>query len=52
MVDVYRYGQQMQDLIDEMLKLDPKARPETVNLMAHPDVFPTLYILGTDLGCI
>lgn len=52
LVDVYKYGQQMQDLINEMLNLDPAARPNTTKLMANPDIFPTLYILGTDLGCL
>lgn len=42
----------MQEIIDIMLQINPDDRPNTKKLMALPDVFPTLYTLGTHLGCI
>lgn len=51
-IDAYRYGQQLQSLIDDLLGHDPNQRPDTLMLMAHPDVFPTLHTVGVDLGCI
>lgn len=42
----------MQDIINNMLSMDPADRPTAVKLMAHPEIFPTLYILGADLGCL
>lgn len=46
------YGRQMQEIIDMMLNVDPEKRPNTQCLMSHADIFPTLYYLGTNLGCL
>ncbi|KAJ8980557.1 hypothetical protein NQ317_001064 [Molorchus minor] len=51
-VNTKRYGQQMQEIIELMLELNPDKRPDTKKLMALPDIFPTLYCLGTNLGNI
>lgn len=51
-IDAYKYGQQMQNIIDDLLNLNPTLRPDTLELMAYPDVFPTLHVLTVDLGCI
>nr|XP_023014841.1 serine/threonine-protein kinase Nek5-like [Leptinotarsa decemlineata] len=46
------YGKQMQEIIDMMLQPRPEDRPDTLALMTHPDIFPSLYYLGSYLGCI
>ncbi|CAH0555505.1 unnamed protein product [Brassicogethes aeneus] len=46
------YGDEMQDLITMMLQVNPDHRPDTKALMCHPDIFPTLYLLGVNLGCL
>lgn len=46
------YGKQMQEIIDMMLNGDPEKRPNTQCLLTHGDIFPTLFYLGTSLGCI
>ncbi|KAL3287629.1 hypothetical protein HHI36_002098 [Cryptolaemus montrouzieri] len=51
-VDIPRYGQQMQEIISSVMKLNPADRPDTKTLMCYPDIFPTMYVLGTTLGCI
>ncbi|RZC40851.1 serine/threonine-protein kinase Nek8 [Asbolus verrucosus] len=51
-VDVDFYGVQMQQIIELMLQIDPNDRPDTLKLMTLPDVFPSLYVLGANLGCI
>lgn len=51
-IDAYKYGQQMQNIINDLLNLNPTLRPSTLELMAYPDIFPTLHIIGVDLGCV
>lgn len=51
-IDAYRYGQQMQNIINDLLNLNPTLRPDTIKLMAYQDIFPTLHIVGVNLGCI
>lgn len=51
-VNIIKYGSQIQEIIMSTMRLEPSARPNTKELMCYPDVFPTLYILGTHLGCI
>ncbi|KAJ8969961.1 hypothetical protein NQ314_001484 [Rhamnusium bicolor] len=51
-VNTKKYGQQMQEIIDMMLQLNPEDRPTTKELITLPDIFPTLYVLGASLGCI
>lgn len=52
MIDVQFYGVQMQEMIELMLQIDPNDRPDTAKLMCLCDVFPSLHVLGTNLGCI
>lgn len=52
MIDDKRFGEQIQELIDMMLQIKPENRPDTAQLMSYPDIFPTLYVLGTNLGCL
>ncbi|KAJ3642780.1 hypothetical protein Zmor_025535 [Zophobas morio] len=51
-IDVHFYGVQMQQMIEIMLQIDPNDRPDTMKLMTLSDVFPSLHVLGTNLGCI
>ncbi|CAH1155852.1 unnamed protein product [Phaedon cochleariae] len=51
-VNTVIYGKQMQEIIDMMMHSDPEKRPDTTALMTHPDICPTLYYLGSCLGCI
>lgn len=52
MIDVNYYGIQMQQIIELMLQIEPNDRPDTAALMSLSDVFPSLHVLGTHLGCI
>ncbi|KAG5876755.1 hypothetical protein JTB14_001231 [Gonioctena quinquepunctata] len=51
-VNTKMYGKQMQEIIDMMLQPNPEDRPDTISLMANPDIFPSLYYLGCCLACI
>ncbi|XP_050314205.1 serine/threonine-protein kinase nekl-2-like [Anthonomus grandis grandis] len=51
-VDTKRYGHQMQKLLDLLMKTDPSQRPDTKSIMSLNDIFPSLYCLYFDLGCI
>ncbi|KAK9881684.1 hypothetical protein WA026_017200 [Henosepilachna vigintioctopunctata] len=51
-INIFKYGQQMQEIINNVMKLDPAERPDTKTLMCYPDIFPSMYVLGTTLGCI
>ncbi|KAH1007883.1 serine/threonine-protein kinase Nek8 [Dendroctonus ponderosae] len=46
------YGKQMQELLYLLLKPDPTQRPDTLMIMTLGDVFPSLYCLSLNLGCI
>jgi len=52
LINVKRYGKQMQELLTLLLKVDPTLRPDTKTLMSLGDVFPSLYCLSVNLGCI
>ncbi|XP_044755389.1 serine/threonine-protein kinase Nek8-like [Coccinella septempunctata] len=51
-VDILTYGSQIQEIIKSTMKLNPEERPDTKTLMCYPDIFPSMYVLGTTLGCI
>ncbi|XP_066246360.1 serine/threonine-protein kinase Nek8-like [Euwallacea similis] len=47
-----KYGKQMQELLNLLMKPDPAERPDTTALLALADIFPTLYAQILNLGCI
>ncbi|KAL1488545.1 hypothetical protein ABEB36_015009 [Hypothenemus hampei] len=51
-INTRKYGKQMQELLNLLLKTDPAQRPDTKSIMALGDVFPSLYSLSVSLGCI
>nr|CAH7741229.1 unnamed protein product [Callosobruchus chinensis] len=42
------YGKQIQKMINWMLQLNPENRPDTIALMALPDVYPSMYRISEE----
>lgn len=42
----------MQDIIEKLLSPNPSDRPSVAEIIAYPELFPTLYRLTAELGCL
>lgn len=46
LINLEKYGAEIQQIIDNTLQDDPVNRPATVNLMAYAQIFPTVHKIG------